>query len=1290
MALDLGKETNPRLRANAFQWILFSWMNGILFKGFKRNLTAEDLYELPQEDQTTYNVNILEQEWNEEIRTAHRLGNYPRLYKSVLRALPGKVICKVLTFQFLRGLSTLSYTVLLWFFLRELGLGKSQLALSLMVVGFTVVSISRAISRNQMELFGLYAGMRLKVALIGLIYKKILNSSRCSLSTVRTGYVINLISNDAKRIELFISNFSMAILGPFKIVVCIVMLCLFVGWQSLSGALFLFIIMLYGQLAAKQFAKLRGKAAAVTDRRLGAVSEVIHGIRAVKMYAWEWNYSDEIKGLRREEMRIIRLKNLILSTFVALYSVSASIAALISIITLIFSGIHLDPARIFTMINLLKSLEFAIVVDLAECLREVLDAFVSIRRIEQFLLGASSEINRISCEGETTILSKTLTKRWIRRLKSFRGLTKVLRVESFRHNRPILYSVESITRCTADRSGDDTHHLTVQGVAAGWQDDSCTLQGVSFAAGAGDLVIITGPVGSGKSTLLMTIQGELPLNAGSIRRHGHLAYVSQVPWVFSGTVRENITFGKEYDKAAYEKAIRVCDLAKDINRFPKGDLSCIGQRGVSLSGGQRTRVSLARAVYADADIYLLDDPLSAVDAKVGSHLFKECICGALTNKVRILVTHQLQYLKHADSIIVLSDGKIAQKGTFQDMDVSHVGIGVSKDSVIVSAAPVEGQQGHHDLIDGAPAVDMADEEEDQAVGSVRLSLYWKYFRAGLSAVVLLLIFIFCVFTEASILAPMWWLSYLSEMTPEKQASGSVLGVYAGLVGLSLLTATGMASLLFIAALRSSENLHNAMTTTILKSPILFFDTNPFGRIMNRFSKDIGTMDDHIPLKFSWTVTLLFHFMGVLLFSAIVEYRLVLSAIPVFVVFLLICWFYLRSSRELQRLEAVRCSPVYSHFTDTLTGLEVIRSSRMEKRFWEQLVRHQDEQTMALSLVISARRWMDNNLDLVCFLFVSAVAATAAIIQQDPASTGMLLSLAIAMAQGTSYGVEKASEVENEMTSVERVISYTRLPSEPGYSRQTLPCEDWPERGAVTFRDMSLVYREGTPSALDDITLEITAKQRVGIAGRTGAGKSSLLAALFRLPEPGGEVLIDGVDLGTIDIQAARRAMAVITQDPVLFGGTLRRNLDPFDKFTDQEIWAALESVQLLNTVRALPDQLMYQLGESGSTFSVGERQLLCLARALLQRCKVLVLDEATANVDYRTDRQVQQLIRSRFTGCTVLTIAHRLNTIMDYDKVIVLDKGHVVEYDTPEMLAGKQDGVFAGLLKNSHFHSINS
>ncbi|EDO37461.1 predicted protein [Nematostella vectensis] len=1237
MALDLGKETNPRLRANAFQWILFSWMNGILYKGFKRNLTAEDLYELPQEDQTTYNVNILEQEWNEEIRTAHRLGNYPRLYKSVLRALPGKVICKVLTFQFLRGRSTLSYTVLLWFFLRELGLGKSQLALSLMVVGFTVVSISRAISRNQMELFGLYAGMRLKVALIGLIYKKILNSSRCSLSTVRTGYVINLISNDAKRIELFISNFSMAILGPFKIVVCIVMLCLFVGWQSLSGALFLFIIMLYGQLAAKQFAKLRGKAAAVTDRRLGAVSEVIHGIRAMKMYAWEWNYSDEIKGLRRLEMQIIRLKNLILSTFVALYSVSASIAALISIITLIFSGIHLDPARIFTVINLLKSLEFAIVVDLAECLREVLDAFVSIRRIEQFLLGASSEINRISCEGETTILSKTLTKRWIR-----------------------------------------------------WQDDSCTLQGVSFAAGAGDLVIITGPVGSGKSTLLMTIQGELPLNAGSIRRHGHLAYVSQMSWVFSGTVRENITFGKEYGKAAYEKAIKVCDLAKDINRFPKGDLSCIGQRGVSLSGGQRTRVSLARAVYADADIYLLDDPLSAVDAKVGSHLFKECICGALTNKVRILVTHQLQYLKHADSIIVLSDGKIAQKGTFQDMDVSHIGIDVSKDSVIDGAAPVEGQQGHHDLIDGAPAVDMADEEEDQAVGSVRLSLYWKYFRAGLSAVVLLLIFIFCVFTEASILAPMWWLSYLSEMTPEKQASGSVLGVYAGLVGLSLLTATGMASLLFIAALRSSENLHNAMTTTILKSPILFFDTNPFGRIMNRFSKDIGTMDDHIPLKFSWTVTLLFHFMGVLLFSAIVEYRLVLSAIPVFVDFLLICWFYLRSSRELQRLEAVRCSPVYSHFTDTLTGLEVIRSSRMEKRFWEQLVRHQDEQTMALSLVISARRWMDNNLDLICFLFVSAVAATAAIIQQDPASTGMLLSLAIAMAQGTSYGVEKASEVENEMTSVERVISYTRLPSEPGYSRQTLPCEDWPERGAVTFRDMSLVYREGTPSALDDITLEITAKQRVGIAGRTGAGKSFLLAALFRLPEPGGEVLIDGVDLGTIDIQAARRAMAVITQDPVLFGGTLRRNLDPFDKFTDQEIWAALESVQLLNTVRALPDQLMYQLGESGSTFSVGERQLLCLARALLQRCKVLVLDEATANVDYRTDRQVQQLIRSRFTGCTVLTIAHRLNTIMDYDKVIVLDKGHVVEYDTPGMLAGKQDGVFAGLLKNSHFHSINS
>ncbi|KAK3747645.1 hypothetical protein QZH41_008906 [Actinostola sp. cb2023] len=578
-------------------------------------------------------------------------------------------------------------------------------------------------------------------------------------------------------------------------------------------------------------------------------------------------------------------------------------------------------------------------------------------------------------------------------------------------------------------------------------------------------------------------------------------------------------------------------------------------------------------------------------------------------------------------------------------------------------------------------LDLVQEDEDKAIGTVSWKLYWDYFRSGLPSVLVVWLFLFFAAAQASPIIPTWWLKVMTKMTYQKQKSATVLGIYGCLVGGSFIMAAISTIVMFAILLRCSEKLHDKMTLAVLKSPVLFFDTNPVGRIMNRFSKDIGAMDDLLPNVFVLMTTNFVYFFGVLVLTAIVIYWLIIAVIPTLAVLLLLCRYYLKPARDLSRLEAILRSPVYAHISETMEGLEVIHSLQMEDRNVEKLYNLQNLHTRAFSLVVSTSRWLGLYTDGICALFVTVVAVATVFLPLDSATAGFILAYVISIVRQTSVAMRYCSDVETQMVSVERVRRYTTLSAEPGYERQGKPPHDWPDHGALSLQGVSMVYLEGGACVLKDITFDVKPKEKVGIAGRTGAGKSSLVSALFRMPDPQGHVLIDGVDLGSLDIQVARRSMAVISQNPVLFSGTLKYNLDPFHRFTEEQIWIALTEVQMKTRVSKLDGLLEYPIGENGSGFSVGETQLLCLARALLQRCKILVLDEATANVDYQTDQLVQQVIREKFCNCTVLAIAHRLNTIMDYDRVLVLDRGHVVEYDSPTILAAKSDGVFAQLLK---------
>uniref|UniRef100_A0A4W6CWU9 ATP-binding cassette, sub-family C (CFTR/MRP), member 4 n=1 Tax=Lates calcarifer TaxID=8187 RepID=A0A4W6CWU9_LATCA len=708
------------------------------------------------------------------------------------------------------------------------------------------------------------------------------------------------------------------------------------------------------------------------------------------------------------------------------------------------------------------------------------------------------------------------------------------------------------------------------------------------------------------SSLLSAILGELPCDTGTMKVKGQLTYASQQPWVFPGTIRSNILFGRELNLQRYERVIRACALKKLL---PYGDLTLIGDRGATLSGGQKARLNLARAVYQEADIYLLDDPLSAVDAEVGKHLFEQCICGLLRNKCRILVTHQLQHLKAADQIVVLKE--------------------VCAETVCTMA------------------------EETRVEGDISGHVYLKYFTAGCNPVVLVNI------------------------------SEKLLFLFSGLTAVAVVFGYARSLVIFHGLVRSAQTLHNSMFSAVLRAPVHFFDVNPIGRILNRFSKDISQIDSMLPITFVDFYQLFLQNVGVVAVAASVIPLILIPVIPLLFIFLYLRRFYLCTSRDVKRLESTTRSPVFSHLSSSLQGLWTIRAFRAEERLKEAFDAHQDLHSGAWFLFLMTSRWFALRLDSICSIFITLTTFGCVLLRDglEAGEVGLVLTYAVTLVGNFQWTVRQSAEVENMMTSVERVVEYTELKSEAPWETQKRPPSDWPSRGMVTFNGVNFSYSRDAPLVLRDINATFQPNEKVGIVGRTGAGKSSLVSALFRLAEPQGKIYIDGVLTSEIGLHDLRQKMSIIPQDPVLFTDTVRKNLDPFNQHTDDNLWKALEEVQLKSVVEELPGKLETVLAESGSNFSVGQRQLVCLARAILRKNRILIIDEATANVDPRTDELIQKTIRDKFRECTVLTIAHRLNTIIDSDRILVLDSGAIQELDRPITLLQNKEGAFYNMVQ---------
>jgi ATP-binding cassette, subfamily C (CFTR/MRP), member 4 len=1067
----------------------------------------------------------------------------------------------------------------------------------------------------------------------------------------------------------------------------------------------------------------RLKTAIRTDERVRLMNEIIQGIQVIKMYAWEKPFAALVELARRKEVRVIRYVSYIRGIILSFIMFTTRVSVFISLIAFALLGNVVTAKQAFMITAYYNILRPTMTIFFPQGIGQLAETIVSVRRIEKYMLydeiknqkkGAMSdneggdkpagsknhsELNELTVSGSE---QSTITK-----------------------NVPEKELLDSSNENEKAPVNGSTQHLSetgvmVQNLKAKWVPESpeYTLNDVNLHVQPGTLVAVIGPVGSGKTSLLQTILGELTPESGSIAVNGVISYASQEPWLFSATVRQNILFGLPMERDRYRQVVKKCALERDFQLFSHGDKTIVGERGVSLSGGQKARISLARAVYRRAAVYLLDDPLSAVDSHVGKHLFDKCMREYLRGKIVILVTHQLQYLQHADQIVILDHGRVKAVGTYDSLretgldfakllaEPSDDEAGSRSGSVRRNSSTRLNRQNSESSVHSAEETGVDEtnvtqlNEEKRQVGKIGLELYTNYFKAGGGLFIFIILLSFFVVSQFLASAGDYFLSYwvkkAAERSPvlnetnfevERNFTDSVAAVFSrqtrettngfddfiesaktfvetliadenfdvyvfSFITIATVLVTLWRSFMFFnVAMRASKNLHNKMFVGITHASMYFFNTNPSGRILNRFSKDMGQIDEILPSIMIDVIQIFLSLLGIVVVVGIVNPYFLIPTVLVGILFYYMRTFYLLTSRSIKRMEATTRSPIYSHLAATLNGLSTIRAFGAERILVKEFDNHQDLHSGAFYLFIATSRAFGFYLDVCSVLYIAIITLSFFVFPTDGGNVGLAITQALGLTGMVQWGMRQSAELENTMTAVERVVEYESVDPEGELesAEDQRPPKTWPAEGRIKFDKVSLRYspEAGTDNVLRELEFDIQPTEKVGIVGRTGAGKSSIINALFRLSYTEGPIIIDMRDTKTIGLHDLRSRISIIPQEPVLFSGTLRYNLDPFEEYADDKLWRALSDVKLREMVKELPQGLSSKISEGGSNFSVGQRQLVCLARAILRENKILVMDEATANVDPQTDALIQTTIREKFADCTVLTIAHRLHTVSD-------------------------------------------
>eukprot|EP00055_Hartaetosiga_balthica_P012308 m.59252 g.59252 ORF g.59252 m.59252 type:complete len:1418 (+) comp7903_c0_seq3:26-4279(+) len=1338
---------------NWYKFITFAYCTPIMRIGWKRQLSIDDFFEISKSDEARNLTDMVEKEWIKE-------KNKPNssLKWAYVRAIRGQWL--LTSFLLLiECVIQIAEPFMLGQIVKQIQDDSPLSDVYISAIILMAIIFVHVFLHHLCFLWTWNMAYRFMAATIGLIYRKSLKISKQSFATLSTGHVVNLVSNDIERFLNFSVMAHFIYLAPIQTILGAYLIWQQVGASTLFGIGVYILFLPLNIFMGKAFASLRRKAAERTDERVKIVSEILSSMRIIKMYGWEKPFRELIAEIRKKEMSAIVKTNVIRGCNMAFFFVSSILTSLLTFLgyELLIGG--LTAEKVFTTIAIFQAMRINIAFFFPAGIQSISELRVSFDRFENFL---RREEHPHLCDGAAPYGHSTL--------RVMRGTEDKNVTETDDQYLPTVVTPTSVSSMLNDvdkegntlngHSSDENDEKTdalirsgqpfvkLENVYAKWTD-TVNLKNVSLTCQPGKLIALVGAVGSGKSSLLMTILGELVPTHGTVHQRGTLGYASQEAWVLNDTVQNNIIFGHEFDEEKFDLVTNVCQFTTDLHSMPHGKDTELGERGVTLSGGQKARLSLCRAVYADADVYLLDDPLSAVDAKVGRALFEECIRGILLDKVVILVTHQLQFLQAANELIVLNNGNIKCRGTYQHLMAEDSGLAEIlrsleqrdrlksesvDDSIVISAdsdvneenrsehkevciddllnfsydtsaniiikSSVDNNENIENVFESQEQSTQLVQEEGRAKGNVNFNTYRMYLKSAFRTYPIFFLWLLLVIlVQACHISANWFLSYWVGLPAVERKESKNLGIYGALVAVFIIGCVLRAVLFMIAAARASRELNHNAFTAVTKASVRFFDTNPVGRILNRFSKDMGFLDDLMPWTLFDIIQLSFLVLGICLLVISVNFWMVLVLIPLIVAFRMIQLFYLRTSREVKRVEAINRSPVYSHFNATLSGLPTLRAHNSTERFKDVLIMHQNEHGRAYTLFVIMSRWLGVRLDALTFVFIAGSVFTSISLKSklSAGEVGLIISYVLQLTNMFQWFIRQNAEVENQMTSVERIIEYGALtpehivvgsPSEEDANHELEEeCKKvhWPNHGAIVFDNVCLRYAEGDVNRLKNISVQIPAGAKVGIVGRTGAGKSSLLAALFRLAPTSGSVIIDGVDTKKLSLPVLRQSMGVIPQDPVLFSGDVRKNLDPFHEHTDEELWRAVEHAHLREKIKNLEGGLGAEMSEAGGNFSVGERQLVCLARSMLQSTSILILDEATANVDTETDALIQETIRVEFQTKTVLTIAHRLHTILDSDFIMGLDHGRVVEFGPPEeLIDSTEEGcVFSMLAKQA-------
>ncbi|KAG5883223.1 hypothetical protein JTB14_011415 [Gonioctena quinquepunctata] len=1289
-----NKNVHPQLESSFVTNVFFGWGLKILYKGWNKELDEFDLYKPFQEHESHILGDQLEEIWKEE-KLKH---SEPSLNRALWRMFGKQIMWHAFWTFILEFILKLSQPIFLgklmaYYEPNQTAVHINEAYLYASCIVFT--SLMYVLISHTYLLDIQHLGMKMRIACCSLIYRKTLKLSKKALAKTTIGQMINLLSNDVNRFDNYFKYFHYLWAAPVETVVIMFMLYRVAGYTGLAGFSVLLFFIPLQMILGKLTTIFRQETATITDDRVRVMSEIISGIQVIKMYTWEKYFTKFIEVVRKAEVKQIQLTAYIKAFHMSFNKFITRLSVFLCIIAYTFTGRRINAEFVFVISSLYNILKSSMSSDFPQGVSQCAEILVTLERIEDFLL--FEEVHP-------------------RDFKVVRRTTKKIHTST-----PLIHG-----------SNKKSNGVYLQDVSAKWlsgQDDD-TIKNINFNVGPRQLVAIVGAVGSGKTSLLHTIMKELPLTKGKKDVVGKISYASQEPWLFAGTIKQNILFGEEWDAKKYAKVINVCALERDFTILPYGDKSLVGDRGISLSGGQRARVNLARAVYKTADIYILDDPLSAVDTHVGKQLFEDCISGYLKDKCTILVTHQLQYLKNMNKIYVMENGTIATYGTYEEIRNSPL------EFAKLFKPHVEEEDIDDTIDEGINTTkylkNMTEDEpteikEFRNTGEISPEVYTGYLRAAGGFCCSISVFILFVLSQfaasgADYFVTFWvnieqniyekeyanktfYESYSDDVIMEEKfyqiivyplnanqsdsgdgflTKNTCIYIYSSIIAFVIIITIIRSISFFRLCIKASMELHNRMFSSVCNATMFFFNTNPSGRILNRFSKDMGSIDELLPNVLMDTIQIALNVLAVNIVISIVNPWILVPTSVIILVFYLFKVVYVSSSRNVKRMEATTRSPVFSHIHASLQGLPTIRAFGAQEILRKEFDHHQDLHSMAYYMFLCCNRTFGFWLDLLCVGYIALVTLSFFFMGNEThgGNVGLAITQAISLTGMFQWGMSQWSNLDNSMTSVERVVEYTELKQE-STEEPKLPSRTWPEHGMLEFQSVYLRYATNEPYVLNNLSFRIKPKENIGIVGRTGAGKSSLISALFHLADIEGKVLIDGICTSDIPLKYLRSKIAIIPQEPVLFSGTLRSNLDPLQEYADAQLWNVLEEVELKNVVCDMQFGLDSSINEGGSNLSVGQRQLVCLARAMLKHNKILVLDEATANVDPKTDSLIQSTMKNKFADCTVLTVAHRLHTVMDSDKVLVMDAGSAVEFNHPHLLLQNTEGIFFGLVKET-------